>query len=218
MAKLGDLYLGVIDFFSIMLPGALLTASIVSFPGVMSTPPLPALIDAGETAQWLAFAVCSYALGHFLFPVAARLDGFLYDPYRKRKWPDSKSFIAARDIRVAFFGNAKPACKDDPMNTFKWAKATLMLRAPAALADVNRYEADSKFFRSLAVVLPVVAWVLVFRQQIGPSLAALALTYLSFVCYADRRQKSTEWAYIYALVLELGSNATAPAVAQPTED
>ena len=38
----------------------------------------------------------------------------------------------------------------DVTNNYQWSRA--VLRAPAALAEVLRIEADSKFFRSLCVV------------------------------------------------------------------
>jgi hypothetical protein len=40
----------------------------------------------------------------------------------------------------------------EPTNTYQWSRAVLRLRAPTALAEVLRLEADSKFFRSLFVV------------------------------------------------------------------
>jgi hypothetical protein len=40
----------------------------------------------------------------------------------------------------------------EPTNCFQWSRAVLRIRAPAALAEVLRHEADSKFFRSLFVV------------------------------------------------------------------
>lgn len=200
MTKPGDFYVGVIDFFSILLPGALFAAALISIPGFLAIPPLPQLVEAGPTAQWLAFAVSSYALGHFLFTIASKLDGPLYDPYRRRRWGDTKCYNAATTERCGFFGTTREAV-DDPMNTFKWSKSLLMLLAPHALGDVNRYEADSKFFRSLLIVLPVVAGVLAFHQHIWVAVTALALTVLAFFCYADRRHKSTEWAYHYAAVL-----------------
>src|SRR5262249_22920666 len=36
---------------------------------------------------------------------------------------------------------------------FQWSRAMLRLRAPAALVEVERYEADSKFFRGLCVAM-----------------------------------------------------------------
>ena len=199
--KPGDFFVGVIDFFSILLPGSLLAGTFA----VML--PLPAPLEpllASDTAKWVAFALAAYALGHFIFLISALLDG-LYDLYRPRRWPRSddeeQPFKQANALRYAQF----PIGKSDqglPMNTFKWAKSVLMIRAPAALAEVNRYEANSKFFRSMAVVLPIggVAGHGIGFAQVLP--ASLVLTFVSFLIYAQQRFKSTEWAYIHVLVLD----------------
>jgi hypothetical protein len=200
--KPGDFHIGVIDFFSVLLPGALLAGMIAI---VLPMPPALMLLLDSETAKWIAFALAAYALGHFVFLISAELDRF-YDSYRRRRWPDAdgpgKPFKEATALRCRHFANGCEAEEDLPMNTFKWAKSVLMVRAPAALADVNRYEADSKFFRSMALVLPVVAIVCALSQLWPAALLALSLAFMSFLIYAQQRYKSTEWAYQYLLVLD----------------
>ncbi|TGX53583.1 hypothetical protein E5A73_12205 [Sphingomonas gei] len=198
MPKPNDFHIGVIEFFSILLPGALLTAALVGrFHPELAEPLRSLLAPAG--ADWVAFALASYAAGHFVFLVAAMLDGLVYDRlelWKRFRGGADHCYLRATEARQAFFGTLE---RDVPMNSFAWAKSVLRLRAPAALADVERYEADSKFFRSLVVVIPVTAVLL----AASPLLAALAaaLTLASFFRYAERRYKSTEWAYRYLLVL-----------------
>ncbi|MEP7002168.1 MAG: hypothetical protein ABI969_16895, partial [bacterium] len=43
--------------------------------------------------------------------------------------------------------------RDAGINAFQWAHAALHLRAAAALAEIERLEADSKFLRSLCTAL-----------------------------------------------------------------
>ncbi|AQR74864.1 hypothetical protein [Sphingomonas sp. LM7] len=198
MPKPNDFHIGVIEFFSILLPGALLTAALVGRFHPEFQEPLRALL-APAGADWVAFALTSYAAGHFIFLVASLLDGQVYD--RLKLWKRFRGggdhcYARATAARERFFDTTE---KDVPMNSFAWAKSVLRLRAPAALSDVERYEADSKFFRSLVVVIPVAALLL----ATGPVVAALAaaLTLASFFRYAERRYKSTEWAYRYLLVL-----------------
>lgn len=211
--KPGDFFVGVIDFFSILLPGSLL-AGILAV--MLPLPPALEPLLASETAKWVAFALAAYALGHFVFLISALLD-ILYDAYRPKRWPHSddedRPFKQANALRHAQFP-VGDLDKGRPMNTFKWAKSVLMMRATAALAEVNRYEADSKFFRSMAVVLPVggVAGEEMGFTEVLP--ASLLLTIVSFVIYAQQRFKSTEWAYVHVLVLdrlgELEKGRTAP--------
>jgi len=201
--KLGDLYVGVIDLFAILLPGALLAGALAVLIPIPE--PLQGLL-ASEGARWVAFAFAAYALGHFAFLLSAKADDWYYDKYRKKKWPKAddpeRPYPLATRLRQAQFSNGANPEDNLPMTTFKWAKTVLMLRAPDALADVQRYEADSKFFRSMMVVLPLVGFIgaLIDMWPLVP--VAILLTWLSFRSYAERRYKSTEWAYQYALVLE----------------
>jgi hypothetical protein len=91
------------------------------------------------------------------------------------------------------------------MNPLNWAQSMLILRAPRALADVQRLEADSKFFRSLVIVLPacgVIAaiWDTGVARWLEPA-AAMVLTVLAMRRFADQRLKFSRWAYRYATVL-----------------
>src|SRR3974390_296202 len=74
-------FIGVVDFFSVMLPGALLTFALMDDKGLrLLAAGYPALTGA---AGWLSFLFASYVLGHFIFLVgAALLDDYLYAPVR----------------------------------------------------------------------------------------------------------------------------------------
>lgn len=201
MPKPGDFFVGVIDLFSILLPGALLLAVVLALvPGPLSLQVFP--LFGSATASWLAFLLGAYATGHFIFMIAAPLDR-IYDTYRRWKWPlaGDHCYLRANELRRRFFDEAPGTGANLPMNTFKWAKTMLMLKAPAALADVQRYEADSKFFRSLVAVLLLVG-LLGAAAGYWPVLAlTLVLSGITFVRYAEQRHKSTEWAYQYVIVL-----------------
>jgi hypothetical protein len=199
MPKPSEFYIGLMEFFSILLPGALLTAALIVQWEPQGQEGIARLL-AVPGANWIAFALVAYALGHFAYLAAASIDSPLYDRYREWRWPerDDCCYVRATAALKAFFGTAQG--KDVPMNTFAWAKSVLQLKAPAALADVERYEADSKFFRSLIVVLPIAGPLLADTPRVA-ILPALAVALISFLCYAARRHKSTEWAYRYLLVL-----------------
>ncbi|KPF80096.1 hypothetical protein IP88_00925 [alpha proteobacterium AAP81b] len=198
----------MIEVFSILLPGALLVAALLI---VFGLPPAFATFLAAPGSAWIAFGLAAYAAGHIVFYLAASLDDRFYDRYRKKKWPPirDRAYIAASALRFDALPPPNPWAFDDPMNTFAWAKAALMFRAPAAYADVLRYEADSKFFRSLVVVLPIVG-LLLFRGMVLALPILSCLGYACFFRYAERRYKSTEWAYRYVIVLGTVKPAAAP--------
>jgi hypothetical protein len=207
--KPSNLYVGVVELFSVLLPGALLLAAIVLAVDRYA-PHLVSDFVLSEPAQWAAFGLAAYALGALVFPIASGIDAAFYDPYRQGRWPreNDHAYAAATRLRRKFLRRTGDTAGDRPMNTFAWAKSLLLFRAPEAYNDVLRYEAESKFFRSLIVVMPLVGLLAAARWADGPPLvvvslplAGAAISRLSFHRYAERRYKSTEWAYRYAIVL-----------------
>jgi hypothetical protein len=148
-----DFLVGVIDLFAVLLPGAILVGVALGVEPVRtflySDPdgilrPLPA-----GAPGWVAFVLAAYLAGHLLFLVGALLDSALYDPLRRMFVPptNDKAFNAAKAAQ------AKLSIAKAGINPFQWARASLRLHAPAALAEVERFEADSKFFRGVVVAL-----------------------------------------------------------------
>ena len=148
--KPSDFFVGVVDFFAVLLPGALVAALIRkdASPYVFGTRGvLPAIGSSAE--GWLTFVIAAYLIGSLLFLVGAFLDALLYDPLRKVAVPTVRNGAYTRATELK--QRVLPSLGGDALNTFQWARATLRLRAPEAVGEVERYEADSKFFRSVAV-------------------------------------------------------------------
>ena len=198
-------FFGVIDMFAVLMPGFLLV-------GALNTLGPWSLIDAGlpkgEAAAWLAFAVEAYVAGHFIFILASGLDGFLYHRILRPVLDTDKglAYRLASELKERYFGGELgPVDRLRPMNTFAWAKTIMALRAPLALADVQRYEADSKFFRSLTALMPFLFMILLhgrrFSNADGMTMAVVmwVLFLLAGWRYAERRFKSTQWAYNYVI-------------------
>ncbi|MEO8622850.1 MAG: NUDIX domain-containing protein, partial [bacterium] len=149
--KPSDFFVGVIDFFAVLLPGAIIVA--IGYPHIPSFVFGPEGIlrpIEGSTPQWIAFVVGAYLAGHLLAPISAALDATIYDSLRRVFVPpeSDKAFVSAEAIRDETIKG-----RDAGINAFQWAHATLRLRAPAALVEIERLEADSKFFRSLCAAL-----------------------------------------------------------------
>jgi len=117
------------------------------------------------------------------------------------------------------------------VNTFQWAKAHLAIKCPTALVGVQRFEADSKFFRSLVVILvPLACWFFWKAFKESPNwllysstgsvksllrlsefkenpnwllfLSCLVFGVLSIWRYAERRFKATQQAYWFVITVE----------------
>jgi ADP-ribose pyrophosphatase YjhB (NUDIX family) len=229
-------FIGLMDFFSILLPGALLT--------YLMQDELTLLV-LGERALsseqgWLIFLFSSYLLGHFIFLIGSGLlDDYVYDPVRSgtydqqigelakgnplsprwARWVARYAFRSGVNRPVAEATRIKIRSLDadaaKAINTFQWCKAKLTLEHPEALATVQRFEADSKFFRSLVVVLCfLVPWSL-YNGRIALAQFALVTLALALWRYKDQRLKATNQAYWYLITLAGGKPQTP---VQPSAD
>ena len=220
-------FIGVTDFFSVLLPGALLTVALMGSP---------ARIILGDRYQeftgaagWLAFFFASYVLGHFIFLLgAALLDDFFYDPIREATTgkeierlakgeapsPAWCRFLARRLIKKSADDTqqrvikirdhyTRPLGSRSGLNAFQWCKARLVLEKQAeAVESVLRFEADSKFFRSFAVVISILVGLSIAKQQYVVALFGVLFLALSLWRFVDQRLKGVNQAYWYVLALE----------------
>jgi len=239
-------FIGLVDFFSILLPGALLTYLLKDDAGACVLGPERYSRLAG-TEGWAVFLFISYLAGHFIFLIGSWvLDDHVYDPLRGatyiqlvKRLAEGKrlSPLARRLAGWVFKEDVDDALRQverikrrqlaglpgrSGINTFQWSKATLALNHAEALATVQRFEADSKFFRSFIIVLCVlIPWELVSRRS-EPVVAMLILIagailfLLAFWRYKDQRVKATNQAYWFMITLE-GGRAPAPETLQNEE-
>jgi 8-oxo-dGTP pyrophosphatase MutT (NUDIX family) len=220
-----EFFVDLMDFFSILLPGALLAYLLKDDVG-------PRLFGnryyhLQSTEGWIVFVFSCYLLGHIIFLLGAcLLDDHVYDPMRKgtfaeqvknladgkgrlsRKWARRLAKLLIKpdtDKTLREVLKIKKRCEasgGSGINAFQWSKARLVLEHPEAIAAVQRFEADSKFFRSFVMVLCfVIPWgLLVGRWQVAVG-AAFCLI-LAFWRYVDQRVKSINQAHYYIITLE----------------
>jgi hypothetical protein len=198
-AKPADFFIGVVDLFSIFLAGALLSFLFLKTARDNIFCLLPRI--EGVAANWIAFALASYLLGHFASLVGAVVLDRVYDrtfvKYKRRHGDHLYNY--ARKLKANVLGR-----EDSVANAYKWARANVRLRGADGAIEIDRLEADSKFFRSVSVVLGVST--IVFATEAGWRiwLTSAVLTVLSCWRFADLRWKGTETAYLCLVVLETG--------------
>ncbi len=233
-------FIGLMDFFTILLPGAILTFLVMdeAGPGVLGCEKYGQLEGV---AGWGAFLISSYLLGHVVFLLGSVLDWpFDYfrkatrgsqiaemtrgEPLRHRRvrraadWYFGKSADNAHACASALRKTAlAPVHGVEAMNVFQWCKAVLLQQSAISLALVQRFEADSKFFRSLTIVLLSMllhnlaksdSWL-----QAMQSLLWLVGAGFTIWRYADQRVKATNQAYwcLISLVAQVPPKASDPA-------
>ncbi len=220
-----NFFIGLIDFFSILLPGALLTYLLMGEVGPVVLGDRYSKLDGAEA--WAAFLFASYLFGHLVFLLGSWLDEF-YDWARRytlnaqiallarrghlRFWPARALiwlvFKAERNVAVDRAGKIKQQAlgalqAKDAINNFQWCKALLNAESPASLAVVQRFEADSKFFRSFTVVLLLLlaSWPLQHRWPLAGVPVVLVLLLLALWRYMEQRFKATNQAYWSVITL-----------------
>jgi len=203
--KPGDFLLGVLDVFAILLPGSLATWLVLQYlpTGVLRNALSVQLgattAEPNSVALAIAFLLSSYMLGHFIFMAGAQLDP-IYNRWRERTKPKHRDrlFKAAGELRAKLTRQIV----DSEFTTLKWAKVYVQIQAPASRTEIDRLEADSKFFRSLVVVLIAFAGHFILREH-APGMGAVTLLMgvLSFFRYCEQRWKMTELSYGTALIV-----------------
>ncbi len=237
-------FIGLMDFFSILLPGALLTWLLMGEVGPVVLGDRYAKLDGAQA--WAAFLFTSYLFGHLIFLLGSWLDEF-YDWARRYtlntqitrlarhgrllRWPARALiwlvFKGERNLAVDRAGKIKQQAlgdlqAKDAINTFQWSKAWLNAHSPASLAVVQRFEADSKFFRCFTIVLLLLlaAWPWHHHWPLAGIPVVLVLLLLALWRYMEQRYKATNQAYWSVITLtakggKVVFDKTAPAAGSP---
>jgi hypothetical protein len=227
MPKPSELFIGLTEFFAVLLPGAIVALllwplvgdSIV--PGIMPRP-------TGDAERWVLQLLAAYVIGNGVFHLGSFLDR-PYDRVKQRRLKAARGRIArdraipdtdVQTPRVQREGDHElvtnaaaqveatalrrtmltPA-QFDAMNTYKWARSMLVASMPGGAADVHRLEADSKFFRSAIIVCLLAAVILAVRSHWLAAAFVAATAVPCFAIYFDRRLKSTSQAYLHVITL-----------------
>lgn len=185
MAKPADFYLGVSEFFSVLVPGFVVTVSMLEYANTID------YADMGSNL-WIAVLVVSYILGHVLFAIGACWDE-LYD--RIKPHGNEGLLYAVGTIR-----NAADIKDCSCINNYQWSRAVLSSRHVEGYNEVLRKEADSKLFRSLIIPLLIAAWILFDSDEFSGSMMALVLAGISFWRYRGQRFKACKIAYRHVVV------------------
>ena len=194
--KPSDFFVGAMDFFSILMPGALLAFLLTPWaPGVFG-PVLPALESEG--VRWVAFAVAAYFFGHLLHHLSSWLDEWYDQTYvaEKRRFGDEKLLVRARELTKADLGDNL-----EDVSIFMWAGSYVRANNSAAAAELERAGGDSKFFRSLCLVSILAVALCVFRGNALAAACAAALTVFSYRRFCKQRWESSRRTYEYFVLL-----------------
>lgn len=207
--KPADFFLGAMEFFAIVMPGAMLVFLLLPLNPYVFGPLLPSLGES-EPMKWAAFAVGAYVFGHLLHHVGSVLDRWYDEGFarEKRKFGDDRLLVEARKLVQRDLGEEL-----EGISIFEWAGSWVRAKNAAAGAEIERSGADSKFFRSLCIVAGVAIAVFLAKGSALAALVALLLAVFSYRRFCKRRWDATQRTYEYFVMLRRETSATtAPSV------
>jgi hypothetical protein len=240
MEKRGDLFVGVTDLFSILLPGAMATFLVMKAEQSAGWD-LFDLIKLRDVPGYTAFLVCAYLFGNLLDIFGAvtldRLYDLSYADQQRYRGPFFRWLLVRLPRRLWFrtvtwfaclFSDRpdKPDDKDDQVvdalleaaeakatqkpsgdRLYQWCRDWLQIKNAAALTEVERLQASSKFFRGVVittVLLAVLLWLFPEFPSKGARQAqhiwlwiggCVSLAAFAFVRFCDLRWKAVHHAY-----------------------
>ena len=205
------LYIGVIDLFAVLVPGVIAAALILETMGTH-------LENGASNILLFGLLTAGWVLGHVLHGIGSLLDPFVYDPLFKPRESGDTGVPVPQSSR--FPGIHKYFHKNDrlhllatemtdypgkrtnksagvPGGMYQWARGWLNSHSPESTSNLNRHEADSKLFRSLAVLF-LIAIVLLIGSALFPNAMAeiIPITIPGWLkIFADHRRAWTILAF-----------------------
>lgn len=143
--KPGDFFIGVIDFFGILVPGAVLLFLQRPFFSSLFSDEIIDFADDPATF-WVAFFFASYVMGHLLLGMGVPLNGLL-----RVYLPEKKDEFYKEALET---GTLSQPCKTRA-DAFHRAYSFILLKSSSALVEIERQMADYKLFRSLTLVFAI---------------------------------------------------------------
>lgn len=213
-SKFFDLRISVITLFSTLLPGVVGLWMIVELIISQSTPKnlLLWLKSYGlEGNFWLATIV--FLASYFLGSLVALVGGMILDPgydwilKKEFKYPISKENKIKRNKLLACVKTSMRSLFQwkesdlDKINLFSFSHSAIQANNPQAASEVDLCLSDSKFFRSLSILLILTGIFLLIQREIWIAVMSLLLSFVCLFRFVEQRFKSTCICYEYYIVL-----------------
>jgi len=205
VAKPGDFFVGITDLFSILLPGACICFVAMRLERIDWASQTTRL-GLEKEGGYVAFFVAAYIVGHLMDLCGAFCWDGLYDrtyARRRRRAPDGNVkdplFEKARELA------APVMVKED--RVYQWSRAIACLESPTAFVEIERIQANSKFFRGLVTVFLLTPLLMILSRPLHlryvlVELFLLVLSCMAFFRFCDLRWKAVQQTYRFFIALE----------------
>ena len=200
--KPSDLLFGIVDFLAFLVPGMIFTSSIL----INLEKPDNVWLEAFPSAVTLGFILLSYIFGHYIHFASATLFNGIYN----------RQFLPAKvksEKNAALIADAEEAIKrvvPSYTDAIRAATVYLKLHHPALVNDLDKYAANEKLFRSLALLSLYLSFYMPVFYHLNkidstrlafiiPSL--VVMVYLSYRRFANQRWQRLLFTYEAIAVL-----------------
>jgi hypothetical protein len=180
---------------------------------------------------WAVFLVLAYIAGHLLHALGSWLiDDYIYGKLYVPRWRSSHSRAAKlireddssglrKDTKAAatLLARVYLTNRVNPQGTnyYDWCLSDLRVNSPAGAAEVDRLQADSKFFRSMVFVFLLAALLGLREPPLWVSAGSAVLAMFAVWRFCELRWSATKRVYEYYLLLHppppLNESAPEPA-------
>ena len=147
LPNLAGFYIGVVDLFAILLPGAILAFLLIPCLPLADFP--QSKLASSAAVQWAAFSVAAYALGHLLFGLGGLVMDPLYGVFYKN---GSKRLRMRREQAYTELGRLIGFKKGTGDNALDWTLAPI-LRLPWSRAHLLNWTVWRRIPNSCAALL-----------------------------------------------------------------
>ena len=150
--KASDIFIGLVDFFSTLLPGMLLVAGFPASTFVKLWGTRDAAAEWGMP-KWAVLVVAGYVIGQLLHLLGAKLANWVYPSLLRRFKPHN--FDAVSELATAVLSTAFPETSGAEIT--RRSEAVVKHLSPDLGVELERLEAAAKFARGLSLVALILA-------------------------------------------------------------
>ena len=195
-----NFYIGVIDLFAIILPGSIVALALYYYNHDQAD---VFLRTTGQSDFFSAFVLlfASYLFGHIISQASAYLDKYLYDKVKDKIYKNQSLLNHVKKVRTDVYRNTPEDL--NLVSTYEWAQLKLQKELPLVVQEAERYIADSKFFRSLLLILFVFGFILFFNKNYSLSVSCFLIAGFSLIRYFHKRQKAVKTLYKGIVFIEM---------------
>lgn len=198
-----NFYIGIIDLFAIFLPGSLVALTLYYYKHAQAE---AFLRTSGQSDFFSGFVLlfASYLFGHIISQASAYLDKYLYDKVKDKLYKNQTLLNQVKKVRTDVYHNTPEDM--NLVSTYEWAELKLQKELPQVVQEAERYIADSKFFRSLLLILFVLGFILLFNKNYSLSVSCFLIAAFSLIRYFHKRQKAVKTLYKGIVFIEMLDN------------